>query len=106
MLSLGRNIWRLQIYLSVLSENTRCDLVNLADKVEHRVVGKVLESELALGDVTRVSLAEDGVAVARYNTAGLEGCPEVVLDGLVRQIAADGLLHLGEPVENFLVSTG
>lgn len=89
--------------LSVLGKNARGDLVNLGDELEHRVVGKVLLGELALGDVTGVSLAENGVAVTGNNTTGLEGGPEVVGDVLVAKVGADLSLHLGEPLEDFLV---
>ena len=50
--------------LAVLGEDAGGDLVDLADELEHGVIGQVLEGELALGDVAGVSLAEDGVAVA------------------------------------------
>jgi hypothetical protein len=89
--------------LSVLSEDTGSDLVDLGDEVEHGVIGKVLKSELALADVAGVGLAEDGVAVTGNDTARLEGVPEVLGDVLVRKVRADGLLHLGEPVEDLLV---
>jgi hypothetical protein len=93
-------------YLSVFGENTRRDLVDLADELEHWVVGEMLLRELALGDVAGVGLAEHGVAVAGDDLAGLEGGPQVVGDGLVAQVVANGLLHLGEPVEDFLVGPG
>ena len=89
--------------LAVLGEDTGGDLVDLGDEVEHGVLGKVLEGKLALADVTRVGLAEDGVAVTGNDTARVEGVPEVLLDVLVREVRADGLLHLGEPVEDLLV---
>lgn len=60
-------------------------------------------SESALGSVAGVGLAEDGVAVTRDDTAGVEGRPEVVGDGLVAEVVTNGLLHLGQPVENLLV---
>jgi hypothetical protein len=63
----------------------------------------VLKSELALADVAGVGLAEDGVAVTGNDTARLEGVPKVLGDVLVRKVRADGLLHLGEPVEDLLV---
>lgn len=88
---------------AVLGKNTGSNLVDLADQVEHRVVRQLAESELALRHVAGVSLAEDGVTVARNNTAGIEGRPEVVLDGLVAKVVANGLLHLSEPVKNLLV---
>lgn len=87
----------------MLSENTRGDLVDLADKLEERVVGKFLEGELALGGVAGVGLAENSVSVSGNDTTRVQGRPEVLLDILIRQIVADGLLHLGEPVKNFLV---
>lgn len=92
--------------LAVLGEDTGGDLVDLGDELEHRVVGQVLLGELALGDVAGIGLAEDGVAVAGNDLAGLEGGPEVVLDGLIGQIVANGLLHLLEPDEDLLVGTG
>lgn len=90
--------------LAVFGEDTRGDLVDLGNKLEHGVVGQVLLGELALGDVAGVGLAENGVAVAGDDLARLEGGPQVVLDGLVTEVVADGLLHLGEPVEHLLVS--
>ena len=89
--------------LAVLGENTGGDLVDLADELEHGVVGQVLLGELALGDVAGVGLAEDGVAVTGNDLASLEGGPEVVLDGLVAEVVANGLLHLLEPDKDLLV---
>ena len=89
--------------LAVLGQDTRRNLVDLADQVEHGVLGQLAESKLALGDVTGVGLAQDGVTVAGDDLAGVEGRPQVVLDGLVAQVVADGGLHLGEPVEHLLV---
>jgi hypothetical protein len=89
--------------LSVLGKDTRSDLVDLADKLEERVLGELLESKLALGSVTRVGLAENGVTVSGNDTSGIESVPEVLLDILVREVVTDGLLHLGEPVKDLLV---
>ena len=89
--------------LAVLGENARSDLVDLADELEHGVVGQVLLGEFALGDVTGVGLAENGVAVTRDDLTGLEGGPEVVLDGLVAEIVANGLLHPLKPDKHLLV---
>lgn len=89
--------------LAVLGENTRGDLVDLADELEHWVIGKVLLGELALGNVAGVGLAENGMSVTGNDLASLEGGPQVVLDGLVTEVVADSLLHLLEPDEDFLV---
>ena len=89
--------------LAVLGENTGGDLVDLADELEHGVVGQVLLSELALGDVAGVGLAENSVAVSGNDLASLEGGPQVVLDGLVAEVVSNGLLHLLKPDEHFLV---
>lgn len=111
--------------LAVLGKDLGGDLVDLGDELEHGVVGHLLcrvvsililtsnldchswwirtLGELALSRVTGVSLAEDGVAVTGNDTAGVEGGPEVVGDGLVAEVVANGLLHLSEPVENLLV---
>lgn len=90
--------------LAVLGEDTGGNLVDLADELEHGVVGQVLLGELALGDVAGVGLAENGVAVSGNDLATLEGRPEVVLDSLVAEVVANSLLHLLEPDEDFLVS--
>lgn len=90
--------------LAVLSQDTRGNLVNLADKLEHGVLGHVGESELALRHVAGIGLAEHSVAVAGNDTAAVEGVPEVLGDVGIAEIVADNLLHLGEPVENLLVS--
>ena len=88
----------------MLGQNARSDLVDLADQVEHGVVRQLAEGKLALRDVTGVSLTKDGVTISGDDLAGVEGGPQVVLDGLVAEVTADGLLHLGEPVEHLLVS--
>lgn len=40
--------------LTGLEEDVRNNLVDLADKLEHGVIGKVLEGEFTLSSVTRV----------------------------------------------------
>jgi hypothetical protein len=89
--------------LAVLGENAGGDLVDLADELEHGVVGQVLLGELALRHVAGVRLSEDGVAVSGNDLAGLERGPQVLLDGLVAEVVANGLLHLLEPDEDLLV---
>ena len=58
--------------LAGLEEDTGDDVVHLVDKLEHLVVGEVLERELALRHVARIRLAEDSVAVAGHDLAALE----------------------------------
>ena len=89
--------------LAVLGEDTRGNLVDLADELEHGVLGHLLLGEGALRSVSGVSLAENSVAVTGDDAAGVESRPEVVSDGLVAEIVANDLLHLSEPVENLLV---
>lgn len=89
--------------LAVLGQDTRSDLVDLADQVEHRVIRQLAEGKLALRNVARVGLTEDGVTVSGDDLAGVEGGPQVVLDGLVTQVVANRRLHLGEPVQDLLV---
>lgn len=89
--------------LAVLGKNTWGDLVDLGDKLEHWVLWEVLLGEDALSHVTWVSLAENGVSVTWNDTSRVEGRPEVLLDLLIGEIGANGLLHLNQPVENLLV---
>jgi hypothetical protein len=99
----GVNVGVWVLGLSVLSKDAGGDLVDLADELEHGVIGQVLLGELALGDVAGVGLAEDSVSVSGNDLAGLEGRPQVVLDGLVAEVVANSLLHLLEPDEDLLV---
>lgn len=87
----------------MLGQNARGDLVDLADKLEHGVIGELAKSELALRHVTGIGLTQNGVTVSGNDLTGVQGGPEVVLDGLVAEVVANGLLHLGEPVQNLLV---
>ena len=90
--------------LAVLEENAGSDGVDLGDELEEGIVGDVLQGELTLASVTGIGLAENGVTVTGNNLAALEGLPDVLLDGLVRDILATELLaHLGDPAENLLV---
>lgn len=91
--------------LAVLSQDAGGDLVHLADQLEHGVIGKLAKGKLALRNVTGIRLTEDSVAVARDDLARVQGGPQVVLDGLVAKVVANGGLHLGEPVKHFLVGT-
>jgi hypothetical protein len=89
--------------LAVLSQDARGNLVHLADQLEHRVIRELAEGKLALRNVTRIGLTEDGVAVAGNNLARVQSGPKIVLNGLITEVIANGCLHLGEPVEHFLV---
>ena len=97
------NIGEGVLRLAVLGEHTRSDLVDLADELEHRIVGQMLEGELALRDVARIGLAEYSMSVARNDLASVQSRPQIVLDSLIAEIVSDGLLHLLQPVEHFLV---
>ena len=89
--------------LAMLRQHPRRDLEDLADELEHRIVGEVLQRELALAHVAGVRFAQDRVAVARYHASVLERVPEVLGDVFVAEVAAHALLHLLQPVEDFLV---
>lgn len=89
--------------LASLEEDVRDEVVDLADELEHLVLGKVLQGELALSSVARVGLAEDGVAVSGDDLAALEGRPDVLLDSLVGGLLTDLGLHLLQPDEDLLV---
>ena len=89
--------------LAVLGQDTGGDLVDLADQLEHGVIGKLAQSKLALGDVTGVSLTQNSVTVTGNDLTGVQSGPQVVGDRLVSKVVANSLLHLGEPVQDFLV---
>jgi len=99
--SINVRVWVLG--LSVLSQDTWGNLVNLRDKLEHGIFWQLSETKFSLRHVSRIGLSEHSVAVAWYDTAAVESLPEVVLDLLVTQVVTDGLLHLRKPVEHFLV---
>ena len=96
--------WSKESNLSVLGQDARGDFVDLADELEHRVIGKMLQSKFTLGHVSRISLAKNGVTIAWNDLARVEGRPEVVLDALVREIVSNLGLHLLQPVQDFLIS--
>lgn len=100
---MGVNVGVRVLGLAVLGQDTGGNLVDLADQLEHGVIGQLAQGKLALGDVTGVGLAQDGVTVTGHDTATVQGRPQVVLDGLVAEVVANGLLHLGEPVQDLLV---
>lgn len=60
--------------------------------------------ESALSHVTRISFAENSVAVTWNNLARLKSAPEVIGNSLIAKIVTNGSLHLGKPVQNLLVS--
>jgi hypothetical protein len=89
--------------LASLKEDTRNNLVDLADQLEQLVVREVLEGELALSGVPGVRLAEDGVSITGHDLTTLKGRPHILPDSLVGRVLANLRLHLLEPEENFLV---
>lgn len=100
----GINIGVWVLGLAVLSQDTWSNLVDLRDKLEHRVLWQFSKTEFSLRHVSRIGLSEHSVAVTWNDAATVQGLPKVVFDLLVAQIVTNGLLHLGEPVEHFLVS--
>ncbi len=78
----------------MLGQNTRGNLVDLADKLKHRVIGKVFQGEFALRDVAGVGLSENSMSIAWHNLAGFECRPEVFRNSFVAEIATNGFLHL------------
>jgi len=87
----------------MLSEDARGNVVDLADQLEHRILGEFLESELALGHVAGIGFPQDSMTVSRNDTTSIQGVPQILLDGFVAEIITNFLLHFGEPVKNFLV---
>lgn len=100
---MGINVREWVLGLAVLGEDTWSDLVDLGDKLEHWVLWEVLLGEDTLGHVTWISLTKNGMSVTWNDTSGVEGGPEVLLDLLIGEIGANGLLHLNQPVEDLLV---
>lgn len=71
--------------------------------LEEGIIRQVLLGEFALACVTRVSLAEDGVAIARHNIATLQGLPDEVLELVISGGHANGTHDLCEPNQHLLV---
>lgn len=61
--------------LAMLSQDTRGDLIHLADEFEHGVVREVAESKLALRNITRIGLAQDSMTVSWDDLTRFEGGP-------------------------------
>lgn len=100
-MSINVRVWVLG--LSVLGQDARGNLVDLADKLEHGVLRQLAESKLSLRNVTRIGLAKDGMAVPGNDTARVQSVPQVLGNVGVAKVGSHGLLHLGEPVEHFLI---
>lgn len=88
----------------MLLEDLRSDAAVLLHQLEDWVLsnlgsrGGVVHQGLETG----IGLAENGVAIARNDSAGVESGPQVVVDVLVRVGFGDVVLHLEDPSENFL----
>ena len=86
-------------------QNSWGDLIHLADKLEHWVIGQMTKSKLPLRDVAGIGFAENGVAVTGNDLSRFQSRPKVVCNGLVAEIAADLTLHFLQPVEDFLIGS-
>lgn len=90
--------------LAVLLEHLGSDAAVLLNQLEDGVLGNggarsgIVHESLE----SRIGLAQDGVAVAGHDTAGVEGRPQVVVDILLGVVAGDGLLHLENPSKHLL----
>lgn len=85
-----------------LEEDVGHDVVDLFDEFEHGIVGRVFEAEFTLGRVSGVGLAQDGVSESGPD-AGLQVVPDVFLDFFVCGVFTDGISHLVDGTEDFLV---
>ena len=73
---MGVHVWPGVLGLALLQEDTGHDFVELGDEFEEFVVGKVLEGKFTLAGVSRIRLAQHGVAISRNNPAALERVPD------------------------------
>lgn len=89
--------------LAQFSQDWRHNLVDVADELEQRVVGQMLEGELALASVARIGLAEDSVSVAGNDLSRLEGLPDEVLDFVLVGVVSELAAQLLQPHEDLLV---
>lgn len=89
--------------LTVLGQDTRNDVVQLANETEEGIVGQVLKSELTLSHVTGISLTENGVTETGDDLTTLQSSPDVVLDSLLIGVDTNLILHLESPTQDFLV---
>lgn len=80
------------------------DLVELVDQLDQALAGDVLEGELALACVARISLSQDGVAVTRDDTARGEDLTAVLGELLVGDVTvAQLVLEILQELQDFLV---
>jgi len=90
--------------LALLEEDVWDDLVELGDELEELVVRKVFQSEFSLAGVSRISLSENSVTVARDDSTTLEGVPDEVSEFLIGNFVGSKVSNeLSEPDEDFLV---
>lgn len=87
----------------MLFQDTRCDLVDLRDELEHWVVWQLLQGKLALRHISWIGLPQDRMAIAGHDLARFESRPKICLDLLVAQVTANASLHLLQPVQDLLV---
>lgn len=92
--------------LAVLLEDLRSDLTVHLDELEDRVLGDLRAGGGVVheGFEAGIGLTEDGVAIAGYDTPGVEGGPKVVVNVLLAVALGDGVLHLEDPAEDLLSS--
>jgi len=101
--AVGINIGPWVLGLSVLSEDWRNDLVENADELEERIVGKILQSELTLASVTGISLSENSVSESGDDLTRVKSVPESLLHNLNINTTCELLLEVLSPLEHFLV---
>lgn len=101
----GVHIWPWVLGLTVLGQHTWSNLVDVRNQLEQVVVRHVLQGKLSLSSVTRVSLSQDSVTVAWNNSARVKSVPQVLLDGLLGDVALQVFLQLEQPLQDLLVGS-
>ena len=80
-----------------LKQDTRDDIVDLADKLEELIIWQMLERKLALCDITWVRFAKHRMTVTGNNLPALQRRPDILLDCFVGGILSNLFLHFCEP---------
>lgn len=79
--------------LAVLQQDGGHHVVQLGHQLEERIIGKVLQGELALAGVARIGLAQDSVTVPGDHLTRVQRVPDSLLQLLIADLCSAKRYH-------------